>query len=212
MNANPKFLAATAHVDEAAVRSLARRLSEYLVVMLIGPAITVFAMVLLARVEASDALARLHGLDLEAVAGIGAGGSGGEREQRQRARGREPAPSGGITQQGTGNVQRRGERPQGSVQPMIDRERMEPCPAAKRLCAPERDSESGGRNQDDGGERQRQSHRSPPVRYFSSAAAITPTLVSVTSALPISTFEADRFSRMRAPASACRVEGGRGAQ
>jgi membrane protein len=37
-------------------------LSEYLVVMLIGPAITVFAMVLLARVEASDALARLHGL------------------------------------------------------------------------------------------------------------------------------------------------------
>ncbi|MCK7580860.1 MAG: YihY/virulence factor BrkB family protein [Chromatiales bacterium] len=41
---------------------MARRVSEYLVVMLIGPAIAVFAMVLLARVEASDVLARLSGL------------------------------------------------------------------------------------------------------------------------------------------------------
>ena len=48
------------HVERP--RSLARRLSEYLVVMLIGPAIAVFAMVLLARVEASDVMARLSGL------------------------------------------------------------------------------------------------------------------------------------------------------
>jgi membrane protein len=48
------------HVERP--RSLARRVSEYLVVMLIGPAIAVFAMVLLARVEASDMLARVSGL------------------------------------------------------------------------------------------------------------------------------------------------------
>jgi membrane protein len=48
------------HVERP--RSLARRVSEYLVVMLVGPAIAVFAMVLLARVEASDVLARLSGL------------------------------------------------------------------------------------------------------------------------------------------------------
>jgi membrane protein len=48
------------HVERP--RSLARRVSEYLVVMLIGPAIAVFAMVLLARIEASDVLARLSGL------------------------------------------------------------------------------------------------------------------------------------------------------
>jgi membrane protein len=48
------------HVERP--RSLARRVSEYLVVMLIGPAIAVLAMVLLARVEASDVLARLSGL------------------------------------------------------------------------------------------------------------------------------------------------------
>ena len=47
------------HVERP--RSLARRVSEYLVVMLIGPAIAVFAMVLLARVEASDALAQAVG-------------------------------------------------------------------------------------------------------------------------------------------------------
>ncbi|MCM2312722.1 MAG: YihY family inner membrane protein [Steroidobacteraceae bacterium] len=48
------------HVERP--RSLARRVSEYLVVMLVGPAMAVFAMVLLARIEASDALARLSGL------------------------------------------------------------------------------------------------------------------------------------------------------
>jgi len=48
------------HVERS--RSLARRVSEYLVVMLIGPAIAVFAMVLLARIEASDMLARISGL------------------------------------------------------------------------------------------------------------------------------------------------------
>ncbi len=48
------------HVERP--RSLARRVSEYLVVMLIGPAIAVLAMVLLARVEASVVLARLSGL------------------------------------------------------------------------------------------------------------------------------------------------------
>jgi len=48
------------HVERP--RSLARRVSEYLVVMLIGPAITVLAMVLLARVEASDVMARLSGI------------------------------------------------------------------------------------------------------------------------------------------------------
>jgi membrane protein len=48
------------HVERP--RSLARRVSEYLVVMLVGPAIAVFAMVLLARVDASDVLARLSGL------------------------------------------------------------------------------------------------------------------------------------------------------
>jgi membrane protein len=48
------------HVERP--RSLARRISEYLVVMLIGPAISVGAMLLLARVEASAALTRLSGL------------------------------------------------------------------------------------------------------------------------------------------------------
>jgi membrane protein len=48
------------HVERP--RSLARRVSEYLVVMLVGPAIAVLAMVLLARVEASVVLARLSGL------------------------------------------------------------------------------------------------------------------------------------------------------
>ena len=48
------------HVERP--RSLARRISEYLVVMLIGPAIAVFAMVMLARVEASAMVARLSGL------------------------------------------------------------------------------------------------------------------------------------------------------
>jgi membrane protein len=48
------------HVERP--RSLARRVSEYLLVMLVGPAIAVLAMVLLARVEASDVLARLSGI------------------------------------------------------------------------------------------------------------------------------------------------------
>jgi len=48
------------HVERP--RSLARRVSEYLVVMLVGPAIAVLAMVLLARVEASVVLASLSGL------------------------------------------------------------------------------------------------------------------------------------------------------
>jgi membrane protein len=57
------------HVERP--RSLARRVSEYLVVMLIGPAIAVFAMVLLARVEASDVLARLSGLATGDTGGLG---------------------------------------------------------------------------------------------------------------------------------------------
>jgi len=48
------------HVERP--RSLARRVSEYLVVMLIGPAIAVFAMVLLARIEASEVVARVSDL------------------------------------------------------------------------------------------------------------------------------------------------------
>jgi membrane protein len=48
------------HVERP--RSLARRVSEYLVVMLVGPAVAVFAMTMLARIEASDVLARLSGL------------------------------------------------------------------------------------------------------------------------------------------------------
>jgi membrane protein len=44
----------TWHVERP--RSLAKRLSEYLVIMLIGPVVAVAAMVLLARIETSDAL------------------------------------------------------------------------------------------------------------------------------------------------------------
>jgi len=57
------------HVERP--RSLARRVSEYLVVMLVGPAIAVLAMVLLARVEASAVLASLSGL---ATGGSGTAG------------------------------------------------------------------------------------------------------------------------------------------
>jgi len=46
-------------------RSLARRASEYLVVALVGPAIAVLAMVMLARLEASEVMARLSGLTAE---------------------------------------------------------------------------------------------------------------------------------------------------
>jgi len=48
------------HVERP--RSLARRASEYLVVMLVGPAVAIVAMVLLARFEASEAVGRLSGL------------------------------------------------------------------------------------------------------------------------------------------------------
>ena len=47
------------HVDRP--RSLGRRITEYLVVMLIGPLIAVLAMVMLASFEASEAVARLEG-------------------------------------------------------------------------------------------------------------------------------------------------------
>jgi len=48
------------HVDRP--RSLGRRITEYLVVMLIGPLVAVLAMVMLASFEASEAVARLEGL------------------------------------------------------------------------------------------------------------------------------------------------------
>jgi membrane protein len=48
------------HVDRP--RSLARRVTEYLVVMLIGPVVAVFAMVMLASIEGSVAVARIEGL------------------------------------------------------------------------------------------------------------------------------------------------------
>ena len=57
------------HVERP--RSLARRLTEYVVVMLVVPALAVFAMVMLAKIEASDVVARLSGL----AAGDGAGRS-----------------------------------------------------------------------------------------------------------------------------------------
>jgi len=56
----------TWHVERP--RSLARRATEYLVIMLTGPILMVAAMVLLTRIEASDMIARLSGL---------AGGAGG---------------------------------------------------------------------------------------------------------------------------------------
>jgi len=50
----------TWHVDRP--RSLARRVSEYIVVMIVGPVIAVIAMALLASVEGSAVVARLSGL------------------------------------------------------------------------------------------------------------------------------------------------------
>jgi membrane protein len=50
----------TWHVDRP--RSLTRRVSEYLVVMIVGPCIAVFAMVMLASFEASEVVAKLSGL------------------------------------------------------------------------------------------------------------------------------------------------------
>ena len=49
------------HVERS--RSFARRITEYLVVLLVGPAVAVFAMVLLASFEASEVVARLSGLE-----------------------------------------------------------------------------------------------------------------------------------------------------
>ena len=48
------------HVDRP--RSLARRVTEYLVVMLIGPVVAVLAMVMLVSIEGSAAVARIEGL------------------------------------------------------------------------------------------------------------------------------------------------------
>jgi membrane protein len=50
----------TWHVDRP--RSLARRVSEHMVVMIVGPVVAVAAMAVLASVEGSDAVARLSGL------------------------------------------------------------------------------------------------------------------------------------------------------
>jgi membrane protein len=50
----------TWHVERP--RSLAKRVSEYLVIMLIGPVLMVAAMVLLTRIEASDMVARVSGM------------------------------------------------------------------------------------------------------------------------------------------------------
>jgi membrane protein len=50
----------TWHVDRP--RSLARRVSEYLVVMIVGPVVAVLAMAMLASFEASEVVAKLSGL------------------------------------------------------------------------------------------------------------------------------------------------------
>jgi membrane protein len=50
----------TWHVDRP--RSIARRMTEYLVVMIVGPVVAVLAMALLASVETSDMMAKLSGL------------------------------------------------------------------------------------------------------------------------------------------------------
>jgi membrane protein len=59
----------TWHVERP--RSLAKRISEYLVIMLIGPMVIVASLVLLTRIEASDALARLSGLAATATGSPG---------------------------------------------------------------------------------------------------------------------------------------------
>ena len=50
----------TWHVERP--RSLAKRVSEYMIIMLIGPVLMVAAMVLLTRIETSDMVARVSGL------------------------------------------------------------------------------------------------------------------------------------------------------
>ena len=52
-------------------RSLAKRISEYLVIMMIGPVIMVASMVLLTRIEASDILSKLSGLAATATGATG---------------------------------------------------------------------------------------------------------------------------------------------
>ncbi len=52
-------------------RSLAKRISEYLVIMMIGPVIMVASMVLLTRIEASDILSKLSGLAATATGAKG---------------------------------------------------------------------------------------------------------------------------------------------
>jgi membrane protein len=59
----------TWHVERP--RSLAKRVSEYLVIMLIGPVIMVASLVLLTRIEASDAVAQLSGLAATATGNTG---------------------------------------------------------------------------------------------------------------------------------------------
>jgi membrane protein len=50
----------TWHVERP--RALAKRISEYLVLLIVGPVVTVAALVLLTRIEASDVIARVQGL------------------------------------------------------------------------------------------------------------------------------------------------------
>ena len=59
----------TWHVERP--RSLAKRISEYLVIMLIGPILIVASLVLLTRIEASDMMARLSGLAATATGSPG---------------------------------------------------------------------------------------------------------------------------------------------
>jgi membrane protein len=59
----------TWHVERP--RSLAKRISEYLVIMLIGPVIIVASMVLLTRIEASEILSRISGLAATATGAQG---------------------------------------------------------------------------------------------------------------------------------------------
>jgi membrane protein len=59
----------TWHVERP--RSLAKRLTEYLVVMLIGPIVIVASMVLMTRIEASDVMSRLSGLAANATGAVG---------------------------------------------------------------------------------------------------------------------------------------------
>ncbi len=59
----------TWHVERP--RSLAKRISEYLVIMMIGPVIIVASMVLLTRIEASEILSKISGLAATATGAQG---------------------------------------------------------------------------------------------------------------------------------------------